>query len=226
MFGDGRPAHRKPQRKVMRCEPRRNGGQHCTNGGGRETATTTNRPRGEVPRPRRTGSTTHEAANGAQRTEPASRDDAKQNCKERRGISLVRHGKWRRQTRGCKVGLGRDASGRAMCCPKCCRWHYFFLEGSFLHRAALPAPAWPVRLPGRHSPPEERERRTKGLLALIQKENIPLAGRMGKKRLGTLTRRKPVHPASGGSNMYLCMGLPCRSEEPGLERISTARTHG
>jgi hypothetical protein len=42
--------------------------------------------------------------------------------------------KWRRQTDGCKVGLGRDASGRAMCCPNAAGG--IILEGSYTDKGS------------------------------------------------------------------------------------------
>lgn len=69
--------------------------------------------------------TTHEGqADGAPRT-TRNRDDAKQIGKSgvgsrmaSAGVSLARQRAMATSNTGFRFGLGRDASGRAMCCPK------------------------------------------------------------------------------------------------------------
>jgi hypothetical protein len=61
--------------------------------------------------------------------------DASHNCKEL-PFRWFGTGKWRRQT-VARVWLGRDASGRAMCCPKSCRWDYFLGPSSIGQRCRL-----------------------------------------------------------------------------------------
>jgi hypothetical protein len=85
-------------------------------------------------------------------------------------------GKWRRQTDGCKLGLGRDASGRAMCCPNAAGG--IILEGSYTDRAALSVP-WPVRFSSTAlNPLPLSERKGRWQCALIRKRNYSI-GRKG-----------------------------------------------
>jgi hypothetical protein len=87
----------------------------------------------------------------------ACRDDARHNCKKpawdpdfQTGLLVGSAREMATSNRCCKVGLGRDASGRAMCCPKCCRWDYF-LEGPCRLSSRQPRHGcWPVRPSGRH----------------------------------------------------------------------------
>jgi len=51
-------------------------------------------------------------------------------CLLRRAFSLVRKEKARKSNRRRNVGLGRDASSRAMCCSKCLSDRNLFFGGS------------------------------------------------------------------------------------------------